>query len=182
VLEADFIAMDSQSIMFPLVALYTAAITHALWGTWVSSNQKTSILLGTVMKFLFLDTIDQVVSIWFCMWCNHDGVGAGPFFLGVMAALLGMGSWVGGILSMIHGDESTHKLYTFVGLISDMLSLASVAVAELSAEEELPNWLTVADLLASVATIAAEAVALYAYFKITPEEQKDISACSVIHV
>jgi len=173
-------AMDLLGVLFPLVTMYTAAITHTLWGYAASSNQTTSILRCTVMKFLFLDTIDQVVSIWFCMWCNHDGVGGGPFAVGVMAAILGMGSWLGGILSMIYGDTMSYKTYTAVGLIADILSLLSVTLAELTAKEELPNWLTVADLLASVATIAAEAVSLFAYSRATPEEQKEFSAFPIV--
>jgi hypothetical protein len=154
-------AFDNMEIVAPLLLLITAAVVNCCAAAGGVMFGADSSVLGYAMKMLFVDSVDQLVSIYLVIWCHMTTVGDGIRALAWFACIFGLPSFFGSTFAMqafMKGASDPMRAINLCGFIADIFSLAAMGVIEFTAVERdlLPGWLKGLDLLWSVASIIAE--------------------------
>jgi len=162
--ETEF---DDFQMVAPLFVIMTAGVVNCCAGAGavMFGVEDPAEVMGYALKMLFVDGVDQLVSIYLVIWCHMTSVGYGVLALAWSACIFGLPPFFATTFAMqaeMRGASTPMKVVNFCGLIADLFSIAAMAVIELATQEEdlLPGWLKVLDYVWSIASIIAEVCVL----------------------
>lgn len=148
----------------PILVFVTASIV-TICGVAARNLEGAEGLALHLAKLVFLDSIDQLISIFLMLWTFNVETGDGPKALAVLAVMIGCPAFFSHSATLhmyISGDSAPYKFSNAVGLLADLCSVSAMAVIEFTAKErdDMPGWLKGMDWLWSVLSIMAEMYAI----------------------
>lgn len=158
----DTLFTDMQ-IVAPLIAVCVSVLVNVL--AVLGAGGEGPGVFVNLMKFAFVDSVDQLVSIYLVVWVFEVDVGSGCKALAVLAAFIGNLAFLAHSFSLqqlIRGNYGPFAMTNGAGLLADLCSVGCMAAIEMTAEEKdlLPGWLKGLDWLWSVLGVIGEMYAI----------------------
>jgi len=171
---SETIMFSDMEMVVPLLILTTTACVNCC-AVFASMGDSLTLSATGALKMLFLDSVDQLVSVFLVMWCHKADAEWYITGLAWLSCLIGLPAFFLSVCVLNNIDREREPkpimLVNGMGFAADAVSLGVMFLIELTSNKSdlMPAWLKVLDFLWSFMSIVAEILVLMsAFHHVTP--------------
>jgi len=172
---SETIMFSDMEMVVPVLILTTTACVNCCAVVASMCEKPWNLIATGALKMLFLDSVDQLVSVFLVMWCHKADAEWYITGLAWLSCLIGLPAFFLSVCVLNNIDREREPkpmmLVNGMGFAADAVSLGVMFLIELTSNKSdlMPAWLKVLDFLWSFMSIVAEILVLMsAFHHVTP--------------